>query len=197
MVEHAVEDDADAALLARLEESLERVIATQQRVDLVVIVRMVAMVRGRLEDRVEVQRGDAQVDDVVDAFLDRVKITTLIAIGRRITVPRLEAGRLFEPIALGEPIGKDLVEDGVGDPGGRVDAARLDTEHRAIVGIGHEITCGCAAGCHALAAMTSRARLLALHRATGQPFDQEPLREEEDDEDRDRAQHRRGAEERP
>src|SRR5690606_24352105 len=48
MVEHAVEDDADAALLARLEESLERVIATQQRVDLVVIVRMVAMVRGRL-----------------------------------------------------------------------------------------------------------------------------------------------------
>ena len=60
MVEDAVEDDADAARL-HAASTLERRVAAQHRIDLIVVVGVIAVVGGRLENRVEVDGVDAQV----------------------------------------------------------------------------------------------------------------------------------------
>jgi hypothetical protein len=45
------------------------------------------------------------------------QVAALEAADRGRAVPRLELPRLDDPLAGGEPIREDLVEDGVGDPG--------------------------------------------------------------------------------
>src|SRR5690606_36388954 len=79
-------------------------------------VRVVPMVRRRGEDRVEVDGGGAEVDQVVEPLGDPVQVTALEAVHRRWRVPVLERPGRRHPAAAGEAVGEDLVEDGVGDP---------------------------------------------------------------------------------
>jgi hypothetical protein len=99
-----------------VDERPERVVPAEERVDGVVVVRVVAMVRRRGEHRVEVERGGAESLDVVEPVDDPVEVATLEPVGRRRLVPRLERPRGFHPAAPGEAVGEDLVEDGVPDP---------------------------------------------------------------------------------
>ena len=64
VVEHAVEHDPDAAGVRRVEQLAQGRVAAEQRVHLEVVVRVVAVVRRRREDRRQVQRVDAQVREV-------------------------------------------------------------------------------------------------------------------------------------
>ena len=59
VVEHAIEDDAHAARVTRVEELAQRIVAAEERVDLEVVVRVVAVVGSRRKDRREVERGNA------------------------------------------------------------------------------------------------------------------------------------------
>ena len=120
VVEDAVEDDPHAAAVRRVEELAERRVAAEERVDLEVVVRVVAVVGGRLEDRRQVQRVDAERLDVVEVLDDPEEVAALEAVVRRRGVPRLERARLRDPRAARESVREDLVEDGVSDPGGRV-----------------------------------------------------------------------------
>ena len=70
VVEHAVEDDPDPAVVGGVEQLAQRRVAAEQRVDREVVVRVVAVVRGRLEDRREVQRVDPEVLEVVEVLGD-------------------------------------------------------------------------------------------------------------------------------
>ena len=124
VVEDAVEDDPHPALVGAIEQLAERRVAAEQRVDLEVVVRVVAVVRGRLEDRRQVDRGDAEVLEVVEPLGDAEQVAALEPVRRRRRVPRLERPGLRHPLARREPVREDLVEDRVADPGRRVDASR-------------------------------------------------------------------------
>jgi len=59
VIEYAVQNHTDMALMSFRQEFSKGFIATQQRVHLEIIVRIVAVVGGGLENRVQVDRIDA------------------------------------------------------------------------------------------------------------------------------------------
>ena len=126
------------ALVGSVEQLAQRRVAAQQRVDLEVVVRVVAMVRGGLEDRGHVDRVDAEILEVVEALDDPEQVAALEAVRGRRRVPRLHRTGLADALAGGEPIREDLVERRIPNPVGRVDAldlrpareARCDTPSR-------------------------------------------------------------------
>ncbi len=79
------------------------------------------MIGRGLEDGAEVEGGNAQVLQVVEVLDDADQVAPFEAMLGRRAVPRLQVGRLGYPLASGEPVGKDLVEDGIADPFGRID----------------------------------------------------------------------------
>ena len=122
VIEHAVEDDAHPALVGAIEQLAQGGIAPEQRVDVEVVVGVVAVVRGRLEDRGHVDGVDPEVLEVVEALDDPEQVAALEPVRGRRRVPRLDGPGLAHPIAGGEPVREDLVEDRVADPVGRVDS---------------------------------------------------------------------------
>ncbi len=101
------------------QQLLESLVAAQQRIHLVVVVRVVAVVGGGLEDGVEVDRGDPQVAQPVELLDHPHQVTALVAVPGGRSVPLLQIGGLVNPARSREAIGKDLIEDGVGNPGRR------------------------------------------------------------------------------
>ena len=117
VVEDAVEDDPHAAGVGRVEQLAQRRVAAEQRVDRQVVVGVVAMVRGGREDRVQIEGVDPEIGQLVESLGHAEQITALVAGVGRWRVPWLQRPWLGDPLARGEPIRKDLVEDGVADPG--------------------------------------------------------------------------------
>ena len=68
------------ALVGLVDEPAKRVVAAEHRVDFLVVVRVVAMVRGRLEDRREVDRVDAQVGQVVELLDHADEVASLVSV---------------------------------------------------------------------------------------------------------------------
>ena len=132
VVEDPVEHDAHPAAVRRLEQLAQGVVTAEQRVDLEVVVRVIAVVRGGTEDRCQVDRGDPEVLEVVEALGDPAQVAALEAVVGRRRVPRLEDTRLVDPVAAGEPVREDLIEDRVADPGRRVDRHRRTSADRVV-----------------------------------------------------------------
>jgi hypothetical protein len=65
VVEHPVQHDLDTACMRFIKQRPQRGVAPKQRIHVVVVVCMVAMVRRRLKYRVEVDRVDPQVRQVI------------------------------------------------------------------------------------------------------------------------------------
>ena len=80
MVEHAVEHDADAPGVRLVDHPAQGGVAAEHRVDLLVVVRVVAMVRRRLEDRREVHGIDAQVHQVIQVLDHADQVAPLVAV---------------------------------------------------------------------------------------------------------------------
>jgi hypothetical protein len=120
VVEHAVEDDPHAALVGAIEELAQRRVAAEQWIHRQVVVRVIAMVRGRLEHRGEVQRVHAQRLDVIEVLDDPEQVAALEPVVGRRLIPRLERPGLLDPRAPREPVREDLVEHCVADPGRRI-----------------------------------------------------------------------------
>ncbi len=91
VVEDAVEDDPHPAVVGRVEQLAQGIVATEQRIDRQVVVGVIAVVRGRGEDRVEVERGDAEILEIAEVLGDPAEVAALEAVGRRRRVPRLAA----------------------------------------------------------------------------------------------------------
>ncbi len=124
VVEDAIEHDAHPASVCRVEQLAQRVIATEQRIDLEVVVRVVAVVRAGAEDRGQVDRGDPEILEVPEVLGDPAQVAALEPVDGRWRIPRLQGARLVDPLAAGEPVREDLVEDRVADPVRRVDRHR-------------------------------------------------------------------------
>ena len=70
VIEHAVQHDANVPGMGLADQFPQSGVAAQQRIDFLVIVRVVAMIAGRLEDRVQIDRVDAEVGQVVQVLGD-------------------------------------------------------------------------------------------------------------------------------
>jgi len=116
MVEHPVQHHPEVAAVTTFQQSVEGGVVAQQRIDLEVVVSVVAMAGGRGEDRVQVDGVDTQVGEPVEAVGDSCKVTSLVSVKARRRVPRFQTRRLRRPSRTGEPVGEDLIEDGVLDP---------------------------------------------------------------------------------
>ncbi len=124
MVEYAVEHHLQPAPVRFVEQRVEGRIAAQQWVDLIIVVGVVAVVRGRLEDWREIDRGRAQLLDMIQMLDHAQQIAALVALDRRRAIPGLKIIRLGELVTFGEPIGEDLIEHGVLDP-----VRSMDSDH--------------------------------------------------------------------
>ncbi len=98
------------------------------RIDPRVVEGVVLVVRGRLEDRVQVERSDAQAGQVVEAIDDALQVAAHEVVKVRGCAPGLHILRVVRRVAVGEAIRKNLIEDGVPNP------LRGD-EGRSLVGI--------------------------------------------------------------
>ena len=122
----------------------ERCVPAEERVHVEVVVGVVPMVGRRCEDGVQVQRrrrpGRWRRSRCVH---DAVEVAALEAVAGRRALPGLERTRGRDPTAARQPVGEDLVEDGVPDPGWRVDGHMMER----IVGRSRRC-CSSSARCH-------------------------------------------------
>ena len=77
MIEDAIKDHRNVELLCGGEESLQRGVPPKSRINLQVVVAVVAMVGVRIKDRVEVDRVHANGDQMRQAQSDAVKVTAV------------------------------------------------------------------------------------------------------------------------
>ena len=103
VVEDAVEDHADPALARLLDELLELLLVAEPRVDPRVVGGVVAVVRVRLEDRVEVDRGDAELLQVVELLPDALEVAAEVVAAVRALAARLGRG-VVAAVALREVV---------------------------------------------------------------------------------------------
>ena len=102
VVGHQVHRDLDADRVGRLDEPVERADAAEQRVDVAGVGDVVAVVgHRRHHDRVQPERVDAELAQVVEFGGDAVEVADAVA------------------VAVAERARIDLVEDGVGPPASR------------------------------------------------------------------------------
>ena len=92
----------------------------QHRVDLFVIVRVITVVGRRLKDRREVDGVHTQVDEIIEVLDDADQVTPLIAVIGRRCAPLVQVPRLRHRQRPRKAVGKDLVENRVANPVGRL-----------------------------------------------------------------------------
>ena len=116
VIEDAIEHHAHVARVRLVEQLAKCLVATQQRVDRVVVVGVIAVIGGRGENGREIQRRHAQVAQLVEVLGDTQQVATLVAVNGRWRLPGLHGTRLGHPVAGREPVREDLVEDRVAGP---------------------------------------------------------------------------------
>ena len=86
MVEHAVGDHAHIARVRFVEQPPESAIAAQDRIDVVVVIGVIAVIGCRSKDRIEVERCNAEVLQIIQLFGHAQQIAPFEAerIGRRV-----------------------------------------------------------------------------------------------------------------
>ena len=142
VIEHAVEDHADAASLCLGTERFEILLRAEQRVDVFIIRGVVAVVGGRFKNGVEVECGDAERHKVIQLLRDAGKVAAEkvgagnLAVRVGTVFHRLVPGFMQRPAAdksrgaalfrAEKAIGKDLIGDAAGKPAGRFPAAVID-----------------------------------------------------------------------
>jgi hypothetical protein len=77
VVENAIQNDPDACRVSFIEQLAQGFVPAQQRIDLKVIKRMIAVIGSGREDRVQVQGIDTQGFQVVKPIDDPAQITAL------------------------------------------------------------------------------------------------------------------------
>ena len=116
MVENAIQHDANSTFMCGIEQGFEGFVSAKQGIDLVVIVSVVAVVGRGLEYRVEVNRGDAEVFQIIQLLINAHQIPAFVAVDGGGGVPFFEKTRFVHSRTPGKPVGEDLVKDGVLHP---------------------------------------------------------------------------------
>ncbi len=90
VIEDTVQHHPDAPGVSRVQQLPQRRIAAQHRIHLVVIMGVIAMVRARPEDRVEVDGVDPQVAQVIQMLDHAQQITALVGVAGGRGAPGLQ-----------------------------------------------------------------------------------------------------------
>src|SRR5688572_24164948 len=90
VVENTIQDNAHIPFVCLLEQFVERLLPAEQGVDSVKIKGMVAVVSSGGKDRIQIQRGDAQILQIVQLFGDPIQVAALKAVHSGGGIPRLE-----------------------------------------------------------------------------------------------------------
>ncbi len=88
VVEDAVDDDPDPARGRVLDEIVPVLLRPEGRIDLRVVLRVVAVVAAGVEDRVEVDGGDAQADQRIQLLVDALEVATQVIAAARLLLRR-------------------------------------------------------------------------------------------------------------
>src|SRR5258708_5050099 len=115
VIEDAIQHDLHAALVEFVAQCIKGFVPTQQRINLIIVMGMVAVIAGTLEDGREVDRVYAEFLQVIEMFDHTVQVTAFVTLTCWQAVPRFEIMRLEYLIRFGETVRKNLVEDGVFD----------------------------------------------------------------------------------
>ncbi len=118
VVEDTIQHDAHPPPVGLIQQGVERPVSAQDGIDPVIVVGVIAVVGGGLEDGVKVDGGEPEVLEIVEALGYAEQVAAFEAIDRRLAIPGFKVGGFFHPFAPGEAVGKDLVENGVFDPTG-------------------------------------------------------------------------------
>ena len=116
MVKNAIQNDVHPAPVGLIQQFEEDRVLPQNRVHMPVIIGVVAVVGGGHEDRVEVERVDPEVLQIVQFLIDAQQIPALKACPRQRRIPRFDIGGLFKIIGFCKTVGENLVKDRVFDP---------------------------------------------------------------------------------
>ena len=125
VVEHAVQNDRNAFLLCFFAQGNKVVVRAEQRVDVFVIRRVVAVVGMRFKNGVEIQAGHAEAFQIIELLLDALEVAAEIVVVQRdaflVRFPHGHVGFVFVQravvryVLLGKPgrvkpVGKDLID---------------------------------------------------------------------------------------
>src|SRR2546427_11384126 len=108
-------------------------------VDLHVVGGVVLVVAGGLENRVEINRVDAELLEIIEMIDDPLEIAAEVIIGLRSSSPLFDARGIVRRIPVGKPFGKYLIEDRVLHPvgnewlslrGGAIERQNNETEEQ-------------------------------------------------------------------
>ena len=119
VVEDPIEQQPHPPAFELRQERLKGRLAAQQRIDLEVVVGVVAVIGGRAEDRIEIEAAHPQALEVIEPVQHAPEITPLKVVLVRGTTP----GRQQQVVLLGrsptaaEAIRKDLIDNGIRCPG--------------------------------------------------------------------------------
>ena len=116
VVERSVEDDPDRTCVCLVDQLPQRLVASEHRIDGVIVGGVVAVIRGRAEDGVQVDDVNPEGRQVVESLGDPTQITAL----ERPMVVGFVPGFLdiVSPLAPVVAIGEDLIDESSFGPAG-------------------------------------------------------------------------------
>ena len=105
-----------------VDQGIEGSVSPQQRINRQVVVRVIAMIRRRTEDRRQVQTGDTHALKFLQRLDHPVEITPLKPLFRGVVSPGFERQRALgqNPAAAAETVRKDLIKHRIRHPLGRI-----------------------------------------------------------------------------
>ena len=178
MVEHAVQHDAHAALCRLAAQRFEVLLVSEQRVDALIVARIIAMVGVRLKDRVEVQRAHMQALKIVELgqhaaqrAAEKVVVQDLPvlirAVDRKIVPVFVQhtrrdalALRLHRVAVPAEAVGENVIGDALAEPARRPVRRIVDRQLKAVSHAVEHL---------AASAVAARAEARAVRRIEGEP----------------------------
>ena len=178
VVEHAVQHDAHAALCRLAAQRFEVLLVSEQRVDALIVARIIAVVGVRLKDRVEVQRAHMQALKIVELgqhaaqraaekvvvqdlpvlirAVDRKIVPVFVQHARRDALTR----RLHRVAVPAEAVGENIIGDALAEPARRPVRRVVDRQLKAVSHAVEHL---------AASAVAARAEARAVRRVEGEP----------------------------
>ncbi len=95
MVENAIQHDMHAAGVGLIQQHVKDRIFTEDRVHMPVVVCVITMVDGGHEDRIEINRINPKVLQIIQFFIDSQQVTALSP-GALGSIPGFNIGRFFK-----------------------------------------------------------------------------------------------------
>ncbi len=122
MIKHTIQNDPDSSLVCRLKKLSKSSITTQNRINIAIIMGVIAVISGRGENGIQIDSVNSQISQVIQSFHNTQQIPTLESMISGFGTPFLQIAGFFrvtvhfKTTALCKTIGKDLVKNSIFNP---------------------------------------------------------------------------------